>query len=106
MVKIPTPGRYQVWMFIQGQWKVVLEKKIRADKGKNYCPGSFLHWLEIPNMRFDISVDKKINEVIFTYHNGLLIDKLIPVEGGNSWYGRIYYRCSKKPFDKFYLLPK
>jgi hypothetical protein len=104
MVKIPTSGRFNVWMFIQGQWRVVLEKQIRANKGKNYCPGSLLHWLEVPNMRFDISVDEKTNEVIFTYHNGILIDKLVSM--GSGWYGKIYYRRSKKPIDKFFLLPK
>ncbi len=96
---IPTSGRYAVKMQISGKFETVLEKKIVGLKGNNYLPVFGLRHFKIPFMSFTIKKDQ--NEVIFSYSNAILIDRLRHIDYG-KWLGKIYWK--RKLIDYFFLV--
>lgn len=87
-VEIPPDGRYLVYMKIDGQWQVVLEKKIGGRVGTNHLPIFGLRHVDIPFMDFDILLTGI--EIIFKYRNGLITDRLRRI--GDKWLGKLFYR--------------
>ena len=96
---IPVSGRYAVKMQISGKLETILEKKIVGLKGNNYLPVFGLRHFKIPFMAFTIKKDQ--NEVIFTYSNTILIDRLRHIDYGR-WLGKIYWKG--KFLDYFFLV--
>ena len=96
---IPKVGRYDVQMQISGKLETILEKKIVGHKGNNYLPMFGLRHFRIPFMDFTIKKDH--SEVIFTYSNTILIDRLRHIDYGR-WLGKLY--CHDKFIDWFFLV--
>jgi len=82
-------GRYSVLLKILGSWQVVLEKTINTKgEGQNHPPCIFARYFSLPFMNFDVSADA--GEIVFTYRNGFLVDRLRKREGKEEWLGEIY----------------
>lgn len=97
---IPVSGRYAVKMQISGKLETVLEKKIVGLKGNNYLPVFGLRHFKIPFMDFKLNSSR--GEVIFTYSNTILIDRLRHIDYGR-WLGKIYW---KGKFSDYFFLVK
>ena len=95
---IPLPGRYAVQMQISGKFETILEKKTVGLKGNNYLPMFGLRHFRIPFMDFTIKKDR--SEVVFTYSNTILIDRLRHIDYGR-WLGKLFYKG--KFLDWFYF---
>ena len=96
---IPAFGRYAVRMQVVGRWETVLEKKIVGLKGNNHLPVFGLRHFKIPFMDFTVKKDQ--DEVIFTYSNKILIDRLRHIDY-RRWLGKLY--CHDKFIDWFFLV--
>ena len=102
IAEMPAPGRYIISMKINGIWQIVLEKSISiSGKGQNHLPIFFLRRFNIPFMDFEASLDKRHNEVIFNYGNGLFLDRLRKQKNKSEWIGKFYWR---KNFLTFFIL--
>ncbi len=84
-----SPGRYSVLLEILGSWQIILEKTINATgEGQNHPPIFFARHFNLPFMDFDVSTDA--GEIVFTYRNGMLVDRLTKIENKEEWFGEIY----------------
>ena len=87
--ELPLPGRYTVSIKIHGMWQVILEKTISiTGQGHNHPPVFFIRHFNLPFMDFEISTDVVCEEVVFTYQNGLLIDRLKKRKNKKEWIGK------------------
>ena len=90
--ELPSPGRYTVSVKIHGIFTVVLEKTISiTGQGHNHPPVFFIRHFNLPFMDFNVSVDIIREEVIFTYQNGLLVDRLKKKKIKNEWIGKVLW---------------
>lgn len=95
----PEDGRYLVQIKIHGSWLVVLEKRIKENRGTNRLPVFLLRRYSIRFMEF--VVESLNDEVLFVYDNGLIVDKLKYVDG--KWLGKML--CNGKTMFWFFLVP-
>ena len=90
--ELPSPGRYTVSVKIHGMWQIILEKTISiTGQGYNHPPVFFIRHFNLPFMDFNINTDTVREEVIFTYQNGLLIDRLKKRKNKNEWIGKVLW---------------
>ena len=89
---IPKSGRYSVEMKINGIFKVILEKTISVTgQGHNHPPVFFMRHFNLPFMDFNVSTDIVHKEVVFTYENGLLVDRLKKRKNKNEFIGKVFW---------------
>ena len=90
--ELPSPGRYTVSVKIHGIFKVILEKTISiTGQGYNHPPMFFVRHFNLPFMDFNVSTDIVREEVVFTYENGLIIDRLKKRKNKNEWIGKVFW---------------
>lgn len=90
--ELPSPGRYTVSVKIHGMWQIILEKTISiTGQGYNHPPVFFIRHFNLPFMDFKISTDIVCEEVVFTYENGWLIDKIKKRKNKNEFIGKVFW---------------
>ena len=90
--ELPSPGRYTVSVKIHSMWQIILEKTISVTgQGYNHPPVFFVRHFNLPFMDFNVSTDIVREEVIFTYENGLIIDRLKKRKNKNEWIGKVFW---------------
>ena len=100
--ELPSPGRYTVSIKIYSMWQIILEKTIRVTgQGYNHPPMFFIRYFNLPFMDFNVSTDIVREEVVFTYQNGLIVDRLKKRKDKNEWVGKLYWR---KQFLDYFIL--
>ena len=105
LVISPPPGRYTVSVKIHSMWQVILEKTISVtEQGHNHPPMFFMRYFNLPFMDFKISTDIVRKEIVFTYENGWLVDRLKKKKDKNKWIGKVF--GDGKFLGYFILRPK
>lgn len=90
--ELPSPGRYTVSVKINRMWQIILEKTISiTGQGHNHPPVFFIRHFNLPFMDFNVSADIVREEVVFTYENSWLADRLKKRKNKNEWIGKVLW---------------